>query len=140
MGQVKDQKVETGVKEDPEKLKTEGNEAFKAGNYELVLVKYTEVIAITENENDKSIYLNNRAAVNLKSEHFEKVVDDCTASLDICPNDPKALYRRCQAYEALDEVEQAYTDAKAVHNVDPKNKAIEPFLLRLHAKVQARIN
>jgi len=140
MGQVKDQKVETGVKEDPEKLKTEGNEAFKAGNYELALVKYTEAIAITENENDKSIYLKNRAAVNLKSEHFEKVVDDCTASLDICPNDPKALYRRCQAYEALDKVEQAYTDAKAVHNVDPKNKAIEPFLLRLHAKVQARIN
>lgn len=140
MGQVKDQKVETGVKEDPEKLKTEGNEAFKAGNYELALVKYTEAIAIAENENDKSIYLKNRAAVNLKSEHFEKVVDDCTASLDICPNDPKALYRRCQAYEALDKVEQAYTDAKAVHNVDPKNKAIEPFLLRLHAKVQARIN
>lgn len=140
MGQVKDQKVETGVKEDPEKLKTEGNEAFKAGNYELALVKYTEAIAITENENDKSIYLKNRAAVNLKSEHFEKVVDDCTSSLDICPNDPKALYRRCQAYEALDKVEQAYTDAKAVHNVDPKNKAIEPFLLRLHAKVQARIN
>jgi len=140
MGQVKDQKVETGVKEDPEKLKTEGNEAFKAGNYELALVKYTEAIAIAENENDKSIYLKNRAAVNLKSEHFEKVVDDCTSSLDICPNDPKALYRRCQAYEALDKVEQAYTDAKAVHNVDPKNKAIEPFLLRLHAKVQARIN
>jgi len=140
MGQVKDQKVETGVKEDPEKLKTEGNEAFKAGNYELALIKYTEAISLTENENDKSIYLKNRAAVNLKSEHFEKVVDDCSASLDICPNDPKALYRRCQAYEALDKVEQAYTDAKAVHNVDPKNKAIEPFLLRLHAKVQARIN
>ena len=41
----------------------------------------------------------------------------------------------------IDNVELAYTDAKAVHNHDPQNKAaIKPFLHRLHAKVQARIN
>ena len=39
----------------------------------------------------------------------------------------------------MDKVDLAYNDAMAVHNVDPKNKAIEPFLVRLHAKVEAKI-
>jgi len=140
MGQQKEVKVETEVMEDPAKLKEEGNGAFKAGNYIEALVKYTKAIDLTDSDNDKSTYLKNRAAVHLKTEDYDKAVEDCTTALEISHNDPKALYRRCQAYEALDKVEQAYSDAKAVHNCDPKNKAIEPFLLRLHAKVQAKIN
>eukprot|EP00090_Calanus_glacialis_P004732 TRINITY_DN13559_c0_g1_i1.p1 TRINITY_DN13559_c0_g1~~TRINITY_DN13559_c0_g1_i1.p1 ORF type:complete len:1002 (-),score=408.50 TRINITY_DN13559_c0_g1_i1:92-3097(-) len=140
MGQMKEVKVESEAMEDPEKLKGEGNDAFKAGKYEEALVKYTKAIELTDKDNDKSTYLKNRAAVHLKNDDYDKVVEDCTAALEISQNDPKALYRRCQAYEALDKVEQAYSDAKAVHNCDPKNKAIEPFLLRLHAKVQAKIN
>ena len=140
MGQQKEVKVETEVMEDPAKLKEEGNGAFKAGNYIEALVKYTKAIDLTDSDNDKSTYLKNRAAVHLKTEDYDKAIEDCTTALEISHNDPKALYRRCQAYEALDKVEQAYSDAKAVHNCDPKNKAIEPFLLRLHAKVQAKIN
>ena len=120
-------------------LKEEGNSAFKAGNYEEALVKYTRALDITDKETDKSLYLKNRAAVYLKTENYQAVVDDCSAALEITPNDPKALYRRCQAYEALDKVDLAYNDAKAVHNVDPKNKAVEPFLVRLHAKVEAKV-
>ena len=140
MGQVKEMQVESKAMEDAEKLKAEGNDSFKAGNYEEALVKYTRAIELADKDSEKSTYLKNRAAVHLKKENYQKVVDDCTAALELSQNDPKALYRRCQAYEALDNVEQAYSDAKAVHNHDPKNKAIEPFLHRLHAKVQARIN
>ena len=125
---------------DPSKLKEEGNDAFKAGNYDEALAKYTQAIHLSEKDSDRCLYLKNRAAVNLKTENFQAVVDDCTEALEISPNDPKALYRRCQAYEGLDKVDLAYNDAKAVHNVDPKNKAIEPFLVRLHAKVEAKIN
>ena len=32
----------------------------------------------------------------------------------VSPNDPKALFRRCQAYEALDQVDKAYQDAREV--------------------------
>jgi tetratricopeptide (TPR) repeat protein len=140
MGQVKEVNVKSEAMEDPEKLKGEGNDAFKAGRYEEALLKYTKAIYLTDKENDKSTYLKNRADVHLKNDDYGKAVEDCTSALEISQNDPKALYGRCQAYEALDKVEQAYSDAKAVHNCDPKNKAIEPFLLRLHAKVQAKIN
>ena len=55
------------------------------------------------------------------------------------PNDPKALFRRCQAYEALDKIDSAYKDAREVHRVDPKNKAIEPVLVRLHKAMSAKL-
>ena len=140
MGQQKEVKIDTeSVMEDPLKLKEEGNAAFKAGDYEDALTKYTQAMKITEKEVDKSLLLKNRAAVNLKTENYQAVVDDCTAALEITPQDPKALYRRCQAYEFLDKVDLAYNDAKTVHKVDPKNKAIEPFLVRLHAKVEAKV-
>ena len=35
-------------------------------------------------------------------------------SLQLCPNDPKALFRRCQAYEALDQADKAYVDGREV--------------------------
>ena len=72
-------------------------------------------------EKQKAIYFKNRAACFLKMERFEDAVDDCTKSLELIPNDPKALFRRCQAYEALNKVDSAYADAKEVHNLDPKN-------------------
>ena len=100
------------VMEDPMKLKEAGNDAFKAGDYEEALSKYTRAMEITDKEADRSLLLKNRAAVNLKTENFQAVVDDCTAALEITPQDPKALYRRCQAYESLDKVDLAYNDAK----------------------------
>jgi hypothetical protein len=48
------------------------------------------------------------------------------------PEDPKALFRRCQAYEALNQVDLAYKDAREVHRLDANNKAIQPILQRLH--------
>ena len=105
MGAQKEAKTVTDTMEDPIKLKEEGNAAFKACDYEEALLKYTEAIQLTEKDADKSLFLKNRAAVNLKTENFRAVVDDCTKALELTPNDPKALYRRCQAYESLDKAE-----------------------------------
>ena len=55
------------------------------------------------------------------------------------PNDPKTLFRRCQAHEALKQVDKAYQDAREVHRVDPKNPAIEPVLVRLHKAVSEKV-
>ena len=83
--------------------------------------------------------LKNRAAVFLKEEDYNAVIEDCTRSLEIVPNDPKALFRRCQAHEALNQVDSAYKDAREVHRVDPKNPAIEPILIRLHKAVTEKV-
>jgi protein unc-45 len=122
------------------KLKEAGNEAFKLERYEDALDCYTKAIELErEDTKDKAVYLKNRAAVHLKLDEFEQAAFDCSRALEIVPNDPKALFRRCQAYEGLGKIDAAYADAKQVHNLDPKNKAIEPVLVRLHKAVQAKL-
>ena len=122
------------------KLKEAGNEAFKRERFEDALDCYTKAIELErEDTKEKAVYFKNRAAVYLKIEEFEQAAFDCGRALEIVPNDPKALFRRCQAYEGLDKIDLAYADAKLVHNLDPKNKAIEPVLVRLHKAVQAKL-
>jgi len=55
------------------------------------------------------------------------------------PNDPKALFRRCQAYEAVEKYEEAYKDAVTLMKVDPKNKAVQPILARLNPIIQNKV-
>ena len=52
-----------------------------------------------------------------------------SSGLAISPKDVKALYRRCQAYQALGEVEKSYTDAVAVKRLEPGNKAVEDIFV-----------
>ncbi|KAB7504636.1 Protein unc-45-like protein B [Armadillidium nasatum] len=60
-------------------------------------------------------------------------------ALELTPNDPKALYRRAQAYEKQELFEKAYADARAVQNADPKNKEVQVMLSHLHAIVQDKL-
>lgn len=125
--------------EEAETYKNKGNEAFKAENYEEAISYYTKSIKLAEKDSrDSATYLKNRAAAHLKTEEYEKVIQDCTEALKIIPEDPKALFRRCQAYESLNKYEEAYRDAKNVFTVDPSNKAIQPILSRLHVIYEQR--
>ena len=122
------------------KLKEEGNQAFADGDWSKALSCYSEALKLIELDTpEKAVLYKNKAAVYLKVSDYEAAIKDCTASLEISPNDPKALFRRCQAYEALEKYEEAYKDARQVHNLDKQNKAIAPILNRLHTIVQERV-
>ncbi|XP_022112505.2 protein unc-45 homolog B [Pieris rapae] len=125
--------------EEAENYKNKGNDAFKSEDYELALSLYTKAINIaTKDSRDMATYLKNRAAAYLKVKEYEKTIKDCNEALDIIPEDPKALFRRAQAFEYLQRFEEAYRDAKTIFTVDPTNKAIQPMLGRLHAIVEQR--
>lgn len=125
---------------DPLKLKQEGNQAFAEGDWDKALSHYTEAIKLIDSDNaDKAILYKNKAAVYLKLSDYQAAIKDCSSSLEITPNDPKALFRRCQAYEALEKYEEAYKDARQAHHYDNKNKAVAPVLQRLHNIVQDRV-
>lgn len=129
------------IVEDAILLKEQGNIAFKSGNWPQALQCYTSALnLLKENNRDKSILYKNRAAVYSKLGEFENVIVDCNASLDIVANDPKALFRRCCAYENLGKYEEAYIDGKQCLLSDPTNKEIQPILSRLHPIVQEKIS
>lgn len=124
----------------PQEWKEKGNEEFKNGFYDKALSCYTNALKLTKEDNfDKAVYLKNRAAVYLKQNEYDKVIQDCDEALKISPNDPKALFRRCQALEAKERFEEAYRDARAVITADPGNKAIQPIIAKLHEICQERL-
>ena len=61
---------------------------------------------------------NKASRVKLKSIEIDSLLFNLKLcyfrSLELSPNDPKALFRRCQAYEALDQVDKAYQDGREV--------------------------
>lgn len=121
-------------------LKEQGNTSFKSGDWLKALQFYTSALELLqENNRDKSILYKNRAAVFNKLGEFENAIRDCSASLDIVANDPKALFRRCYAYEQLGKYEEAYVDGKQCLLSDPSNKEIQPVLSRLHPIVQEKV-
>ncbi|XP_040573143.1 protein unc-45 homolog B [Lepeophtheirus salmonis] len=125
-------------------LKDAGNEAYKLGDLVGAISLYEKGIKAYNQKEDKdsdlaAIY-KNLAAVYVKKEDWEAVVKQASKCLEITPNDPKALFRRCQAYETLNNIELAYKDARDVHNVDKTNKTIQPILERLHKAVSLKVS
>ncbi|KYM75847.1 Protein unc-45 like protein A [Atta colombica] len=119
--------------------KEKGNEEFNKGNWSEALSYYTNALKLVGEDNvEKAVYYKNRAATHLKLRDYENVIKDCDNALKICFNDPKALFRRCQALEALERFEEAYRDARNIILSDPNNKVIQPIVARLHEIVQER--
>ncbi|XP_077275599.1 protein unc-45 homolog B-like isoform X1 [Temnothorax americanus] len=117
-----------------QKWKEKGNEGFNKGIWSEALSDNTNALNLVENNAERTVYYKNRAAALLKQGIYEEVIKDCNNALKICCN--KALYRRCQALEALDRFEEAYRDAEIIISSDPNNKVIQPVKKRLHEIVQ----
>ena len=87
-------------------FKEEGNLQFKNNNFEAAVKLYGNAIECTREESaEKAVYYKNRAAAHIKLKNYELAVKDADAALEILPKDPKALFRRCQALEYLERLE-----------------------------------
>ncbi|ESP02238.1 hypothetical protein LOTGIDRAFT_224978 [Lottia gigantea] len=121
-------------------LKEEGNQYFKSGELDKALASYTKALEIPNlKDSEKAVLYKNRAAVYLKKNDFGNTIKDSSAALDLAPNDPKALFRRCQAYESSGKLEEAFRDAALLMKVDPGNSAIVPTFKRLNPVIQQRV-
>ena len=126
-------------------LKEQGNTQFKQGNYEEAVDFYTKAIEACESlglsqvKDDLAVLYKNRSACHLKKERYENAAEDATKSLGIVKNDPKALFRRAQAYEKLGKLEDAMKDAKNAYQIEPKNSALKDLLRRITALLQSKV-
>ncbi|KAK3759084.1 hypothetical protein RRG08_010697 [Elysia crispata] len=121
-------------------LKEQGNSHFKAGDYESALKCYAEALHDGPvKDSEKAVVYKNRAACHLKLGDNKAAIIDASLSLDLTPNDPKALFRRCQAYEAQGKMEEAFKDVSQLIKVDPQNKAAQPLYTKLNKFVQDKM-
>lgn len=60
-------------------------------------------------------------------------------ALDTDPGDVKARFRRAQAFQKLDRLDQAFLDAQRCAQLEPKNKAFQELLRQLGAQIQQKV-
>lgn len=99
--------------------KEKGDEAYKAANFEGAIVHYSACIQdLKKNGKDGSELAlkahSNRAACYKQISNFDGVIEDCTAVLEVEPENTKALIRRAQAFEGVERYRFALQDCKFV--------------------------
>ena len=121
--------------------KERGNTHFKAGELPEALECYSEAIELaapTEVE-EVGVFFANRAAVFSRMGQHQAVCDDCDAALQRQPGYVKALLRRAQAKEALDQPSEALADMKKALEIEPGAKAAAAAVPRLEAAAAAKL-
>ncbi|KIY51902.1 protein prenylyltransferase [Fistulina hepatica ATCC 64428] len=116
---------------DVERLKEDGNVAFKAGHYEEAIEKYGEALdRVGKSEEEggggqiRATLLSNRATTLLKLDRQEEALVDTDASLKIVPSSFKALRTRARIYVHLERYDVAIADFKsAIHEASTEGLA-----------------
>ncbi|KAJ7065365.1 hypothetical protein C8F01DRAFT_1125375 [Mycena amicta] len=105
---------------DVERLKDEGNTAFKAGRLQEAVDKYGEALErVGEAEEDgkggqiRATLLSNRATALLKLERHEDALADTDASLQLVSTSFKALRTRARIHLHLEQYDRCVQDFKA---------------------------
>lgn len=99
-----------------ELLKEEGDASYKEAQFEKAIEKYTKCLdSLTDKTSALAIKCySNRSACYKQLSNFDGTVSDCTAVLEVDPNNVKALIRRAQAFEAIERFRFALQDVRAV--------------------------
>ncbi|KAF9233480.1 hypothetical protein BU15DRAFT_80089 [Melanogaster broomeanus] len=105
---------------DVERLKEEGNTAFKSGKLQEAITLYTECLdRIGEAEDEgkggqlRATLLSNRATSLVKLEQYDNALSDTEASLSLTPTSFKALRTRARINLHLEKFDAAVTDFKS---------------------------
>ncbi|GLC46334.1 hypothetical protein PLESTB_001000100 [Pleodorina starrii] len=105
-----------------EALKCEGNQLFGRGLWDEAAAKYNEALdaAPRSASREQAIYFANLAACNIKTQQYAVAVQNCTEAIRLDGSYQKAYMRRCEAFERLEKVDHALSDAKALLEVAPE--------------------
>ncbi|CAH2062382.1 unnamed protein product, partial [Iphiclides podalirius] len=133
-----DQKAERRLK--AEELKTEGNEAFKIGEYERSMEKYTEGLRICPLQfpQQRSVLYCNRSAAKMKLEKYKRAIKDCSKAIELDDKYVKAYYRRAQSYEATEKLDECLADFKKILELDPTHKEAQAAVIRLPPLIEEK--
>ncbi|VDL99197.1 unnamed protein product [Schistocephalus solidus] len=119
-----------------EQLKTEANQLFSKGEYKKALKLYEKCLAFPDTPKDfREIVYRNQAQCYLNLGDNASALEAANCALQICPSDTKALYRRCLAYENMNNLRDALVDVKRLLHMDHKNKTIQALAYRLETSV-----
>jgi len=105
-----------------ESHKENGDDAYKSANFDVAIEHYNRCINALKLEKKEHSELalkafSNRAACYKQISNFDGTIEDCTAVIEIDPENVKALVRRAQAFEGVERYRFALQDIKTVLNL-----------------------
>lgn len=122
------------------RLKEEGNELFKKGDYVEAEDIYSQALlkcpALYQKE--RAILYSNRAATRLKQDKTEPALADCTKAIELNPDYIRALLRRAELYERTDKLDEALADYKSVLEKDLSCRQAKEACMRLPRQIEER--
>jgi len=111
------------------RIKEEGNEQFKAGNFDQSYELYSEALLIdpVNKITNAKIYFN-RATVSAKLGKHTDSIADCSKALELDSGYLKALLRRAKSYMETEKYEEAVRDYEKVLKIDRGNNEYRHLL------------
>uniref|UniRef100_A0A336KJ35 CSON010576 protein n=1 Tax=Culicoides sonorensis TaxID=179676 RepID=A0A336KJ35_CULSO len=99
------------------RCKDKGNDFYRAKEYKEAIEEYSKSLRILS----MAATYNNRAIAYIKTNEFHKAVKDCDKCLELEPENVKALLRKAQALQGLDQRRDAYQVYCKVLLIEPNN-------------------
>jgi len=140
-------------KEEAVKLKDQGNELYKSGEYQKACDLYTQALdSCPEILKDvRSVIYSNRAAAQsclinpdietaTRDSLREAIIADCSEAIKCDPNYLKPLLRRAKLYEEMgdDKLDECHQDYKKILELDPGNAQARQACIRLPPLIEQR--
>ena len=131
-------------------LREQGNQAFKQGQYQDAIDRYSEALITLQDlslsesiKNELTKCYSNRSQCYLNLNQYEEAIDDATRALEYSPADQKSLFRRANALEKLGKYNEAISDAQRLISVIPKENSTDEqtnnLLRKLRENVQSKV-
>lgn len=122
------------------KLKEEGNEQFKRGDYMEAESSYSQALQMCPAcfQKDRSVLFSNRAAARMKQDKKDTAITDCSKAIQLNPTYIRAILRRAELYEKTDKLDEALEDYKSVLEKDPSVHQAREACMRLPKQIEER--
>ena len=110
------------------RLKTEGNQAYAAGDMERAASQYGAAMEADVEGCLRPTLLANRAQARLQGSRHSDALADCSAAIALDAGNAKLLLRRAACHVALKQPAKAKIDYEAVIRLDPSCELAREFL------------
>lgn len=132
-------------------VKERGTMYFKEGKYKQALLQYKKIVSWLEYESSfsnedvqKAQALRlashlNLAMCHLKLQAFSAAIESCNKALELDSNNEKGLFRRGEAYLAVNDFDLARADFQKVLQLYPSNKAAKAQLVICQQRIRKQL-
>jgi DnaJ family protein C protein 7 len=109
-----------------ERMKTEGNNEYKAGNWQAALDKYAEALEVDpSNRGTNSKILQNRALCRIKLKDYTGAIEDCEKALQLDSSYMKARKTKANALGQAGNWEESVREWKLIAEADPSDASLQ---------------